>query len=289
MICVFDVESIPDFHLLARQFGYEGDALEIIKSAFEAQMQKSGSEFLPPCFHRIVSIASVVCDEYGHFIKVGHFGQKFIDSLSSQSDFLSSDFLDHLESTLLYEFWSFFNQKQPKLVSFNGRGFDLIALTLRAMRYNISAYGYFEQDNPAFNKNKWENYRQRYAERFHTDLLDALGAFGAVRNLNLDSVCQMLNLVGKYDMSGDQVHRLYLGSEDKKQALMTINHYCHSDVLNTYWLYLKYELLKGELLESDYYTILQGFLEKLPSDKPYSDIFKSTIQAHLDSYTAKGH
>lgn len=157
------------------------------------------------------------------------------------------------------------------------------------MRYNLNAWALFEQNNQAFNKTKWENYRQRYSEQFHTDLFDSLGQFGATRSLNLHSLCKMLDLVGKYDMSGSEVYETYLGGENTKEAklsaLETINHYCHSDVLNTYWLYLKYELLKGELLLEDYYHLLQILSEKLPQDKPYSAIFTQTLKKHISQAT----
>ena len=83
MLCVFDIETIPDFHLLSEYYGYEGSPLEIAKSAFEAQKQKSGSEFLPICFHRVISISSVIADDFGAFKKVGHLGGAFIESIHS--------------------------------------------------------------------------------------------------------------------------------------------------------------------------------------------------------------
>lgn len=302
MICVFDIETIPDFHLLADVFELGGSPLEIAKTAQNIQKEKSGSEFLPLCFHRVISISSVICDEFGAFKRVGHFGKNFLESLESKDaldsmdkdsklDFLSSEFLDELEKTLLQEFWLFFNKNNPKLVSFNGRGFDIPTLALRSMRYNLNAWALFEQNNQAFNKTKWENYRQRYSEQFHTDLFDSLGQFGATRSLNLHSLCKMLDLVGKYDMSGSEVYETYLGGKNTKEAklsaLETINHYCHSDVLNTYWLYLKYELLKGELLLEDYYHLLQILSEKLPQDKPYSAIFTQTLQKHISQATTQ--
>ncbi len=337
MICVFDIETIPDFHLLSRVYGYEGLPLEIAKEAFKAQYEKSGSEFLSPCFHRVISISSVICDEYGRFKKVGHFGGGFLDEVSAyvgangvdskncestrdskqrqnfiddngKIDFESETFLDSLEKQLISEFWQFFNKSNPRLVSFNGRGFDIPTLLLRAMRYDINAFAYYEQDNHALNKNKWQNYRQRYSEEFHTDLLDSLGSFGAMRTLSLNNLCAMLGLVGKYDMNGSQVFETYLCSdevfkeeieqehssadsnvirESKIKALMRINHYCHSDVLNTYWLYLKYELLKGSITEADYYDMLQVFYENLPQDKPYWAIFAETLQGHIRAYTSR--
>jgi len=287
MICVFDIETIPDTHLLAQTFGFSGSEIEICTQAFDYQAQKSGSEFLPIPFHRIISISSVLCDEFGHFIKVGNFGLKASEKFAQEKGELDSQTLDSLESGILKDFWEWFNTKQPNLVSFNGRGFDMVALTLRAMRYHIQAHAYFETDNPQYNKNKWENYRQRYSERFHTDLLDSLGGFGAVRGLSLDSVCKMCGIVGKYDMSGSQVYEVFFDPAfGRKEALDKIQEYCQSDVLNTYWLYLKYLLLKGELLLSDYGTILEEFRAKIPKNQGYFESFNTQITqelARLDS------
>lgn len=282
MICVFDIETIPDTHLLAQTFGFSGSELEICAQAFAHQAQKNGSEFLPIPFHRIISISSVLCDDFGHFIKVGNFGSKAKERFLQGGE-VDNASLDVLESGLLQEFWDWFNAKQPSLVSFNGRGFDMVALSLRAMRYHIQASAYFEIDNPQYNKNKWENYRQRYSERFHTDLLDSLGGFGAVRGLSLDSVCKMCGIVGKYDMSGAQVMEMFFDSAlGRDEALSKIEEYCQSDVLNTYWLYLKYLLLKGDLLLSDYGVILEEFRAKIPKDQGYYESFSTQITQEIE-------
>ena len=282
MICVFDIETIPDTHLLAQTFGFSGSELEICAQAFAHQAQKNGSEFLPIPFHRIISISSVLCDDFGHFIKVGNFGSKAKERFLQGGE-VDNASLDVLESGLLQEFWDWFNAKQPSLVSFNGRGFDMVALSLRAMRYHIQASAYFEIDNPQYNKNKWENYRQRYSERFHTDLLDSLGGFGAVRGLSLDSVCKMCGIVGKYDMSGAQVMEMFFDPVlGRDEALSKIEEYCQSDVLNTYWLYLKYLLLKGDLLLSDYGVILEEFRAKIPKDQGYYESFSTQITQEIE-------
>lgn len=280
MICVFDIETVPDIELV-RQY-YELDSslseVEICQHAFSAQKEKSGSEFLPIYWHRVVSIASVICDEYGKFIKVGNFGKKSAESTETKSNTDSSAFT-HLadERAILSDFLRFINSKEPRLVSFNGRGFDLPTIMLRAMKYNLSAFGYFESENASKTKNKWENYRARYSEKWHTDLLECLGNFGSVRNLNLDNVCKMLGIVGKYEVSGGDVYSLYYDKKDIEK----IDFYCQSDVLNTYWLYLKYAILKDELRLEDYAGILEDFKEKLPKDREYSQAFIANINAEL--------
>lgn len=280
MICVFDIETVPDIELV-RQY-YELDSslseVEICQHAFSAQKEKSGSEFLPIYWHRVVSIASVICDEYGKFIKMGNFGKKSAESTETKSNADSSAFA-HLadERAILSDFLRFINSKEPRLVSFNGRGFDLPTIMLRAMKYNLSAFGYFESENASKTKNKWENYRARYSEKWHTDLLECLGNFGSVRNLNLDNVCKMLGIVGKYEVSGGDVYSLYYDKKDIEK----IDFYCQSDVLNTYWLYLKYAILKDELRLEDYAGILEDFKEKLPKDREYSQAFIANINAEL--------
>jgi len=90
-------------------------------------------------------------------------------------------------------------------------------------------------------------------------------------------VCAMAGLPGKYDVHGDQVMELYFENKlDKIQA------YCESDVLNTYWLYLKYELLKGNLTSKDYMRALQLMFEKMPKERDYTEVFQSYIKKELE-------
>lgn len=263
MLCVFDCESVPDVALLREIYNFNGDDLAVCEMAFANQRELSGSEFLPIAFHKIISIAALICDDFGRFIKVGNFACDNADSHPNESEILG-DFLRYL------------NKNNPKLVSFNGRAFDLPTIMIRAMKYNLSAESYFEIDNAEHNKNKWDNYRARYSENFHIDLLDAISSFGAVRGLKLDIVCKMVGLVGKFDTSGDDVYRLFYEKKFKK-----IDEYCQSDVLNTYWLYLKYQLLQGKITLAEYMDLLNIFLEKMPKDKDYSEIFINAIKANL--------
>jgi predicted PolB exonuclease-like 3'-5' exonuclease len=259
MICIFDCETIPDIELIKKSYDVSGlSEYEGTIKAQEEYRQKHNSTFLPLPYHRLVALSAVIADEFGNFIKVGDFGE-------------GSD----KEVDIIAHFFRFIEDKNPKLVSFNGRGFDIPMLLIRAMKYNLSIPAYFDQNNPIIGKSKWENYRQRYAEHFHTDLLDSLGSFGAVRNLNLDTLCTMAGIPGKYDLSGDQVFELYYQGELDK-----IKEYCQSDVLNTYWLYLKYELLKGTLTIEDYYRFLTTMKEKLPK-LGYYDIFIEAINNEL--------
>ncbi len=269
MLCVFDIETIPSVSLCKEHFQLEeNDALKICERSFEKQKEKSGSEFLPLYLHEIISIAAVIGDDYGKFIKVGNFGQKH----ENREDFAS-------EKELLEDFFKYFNEKQPRLISFNGRGFDMPLLTLKALKYNLTLDAFYNQEN------KWENYRARYSEQFHLDLMDSLSHYGSVRGLNLNGVCSMMNIPGKFDVSGDLVHAIYFNPHlSQKEKKGIIDGYCQSDVLNTYWLFLKYEVLKGALNKEQYLGLLSDFLEKFPKEKPYSSVFINALEKEIREF-----
>lgn len=231
--------------------------------AMEIFKEKTGSEFLPICFHRVVSISAVIADGFGRFLRVS--------TLEGEN-----------ERDKIAKFLTFIEDFNPRLVSFNGRGFDLPMIMARAMCYDLSAAAYFETNDRDNNKSKWENYRSRYDGRFHLDLLDHISDFGAVRGLKLDHICASVGLPGKYDVHGDQVLQLYYGGEQAK-----IDEYCRSDVLNTYWLFLKYELLRGKITKDDYlnYIAVMGeFLQKECAGISYTPVFCDFIERELAAY-----
>ncbi|BCX79626.1 3'-5' exonuclease [Campylobacter sp. 19-13652] len=258
-ICIFDTETIPDVDALRAVYGYEGDDASVMQQAFEVQKNKTGSEFLPINFHKVVAISAVMADEFGKFERV--------NSIKATS-----------EGELINKFISFINSQNPRLISFNGRGFDMPMLMVRAMKYNLSCPTYF--DTSGDGKDKWTNYRSRYDGVFHLDLCDHIGDFGAARGIGLDAICKSVNIPGKYDTHGDDVFRLYLQDEIEK-----IEEYCESDTLNTYWLFLKYELLRGNITGLDYANHLLVMSEWLDENKPeqgYTEVFCIAIDNELE-------
>ena len=253
MICIFDCETIPDLELAKQNYEItQTDDILICEEIFDAQEEKTGSSFLPIPFHQVVTISAVIAKDDGNFVKVGTFNGD--------------------EREIIKDFFDFINKKKPKLISFNGRSFDMPMLLIRALKYNISIPAYFD------NSDKWNNYRSRYSEDYHLDLMDVLGGYGAVRGLKLDTLAQMSGLPGKFDVHGDEVYKLYFDGEIRK-----IKEYCESDVLNTYWLWLKYEVLKGNLLEDNYFLFLDNMAKNLEENKSYTPVFREFIQKELNN------
>lgn len=252
-ICVFDCESVPDVALIRRLYGFKGDDESVSKMALAAQKDESGNEFLPLPFHRIISICAVICDEFGAFIKVNK-----IDGDS--------------EREMIGNFFAFINKYEPRLVSFNGKGFDMPVLVLRALKYNIRANAYLDTIS-----DKWNNYKTRYNDQRHCDLFESLGAWRGVR---LDTVCAMAGLPGKYDTHGDEVMSLFYANKLDK-----IHEYCESDTLNTYMLFLKYELIKGNLSEEDYLSylsLMSEYIKTHKSERGYVQIFSNACESESE-------
>lgn len=257
MLCIFDIETIPDSELLRQIYAYEGDDEAVAKEGVKTQEEQTGSGFLPLPFHKVVAISAVIADDFGLFSKVS--------SIDGED-----------EKSLIRAFLGFIDKHNPKLISFNGRSFDMPLLMLRALKYNLSCPAYFDTDDKSLGKNKWEHYRARYSDRFHVDVMDHLGDFGAARGIRLDHACAMAGLPGKYDVHGDQVMELYFAGELEK-----IREYCESDVLNTYWLFLKYEQLKGNLTCKDYQRALELMASGLPKERNYTPVFNLSIEKEL--------
>lgn len=243
-ICVFDCEAVPDAALIRRTLGFEGSDEAVSLRALEWQKEQSGSEFLPLPYHQIVSICAVIADSFGRFIKVNK-----IDGED--------------EAQMLRNFFAFVDKTQPKLVSFNGKNYDCPLLILRALKHKIRAQTYLDTTD------KWNNYKTRFSELKHCDLLEVLGASGG--RLRLDSLCAMVGLPGKYEICGDAVLGLFYQNKLEK-----IHEYCESDALNTYLLFLRYELIKGNLSDADYAQYLHRVREYLGEKKAhraYKEVF----------------
>lgn len=248
-ICVFDCESIVDVELVKKQYNDEGDDFTISKNMISRYKEENGSEFLPLPYHKIISICAVIADNYGKFIKV--------NKIEGEN-----------EEQMIRNFFNFIEKFEPRLVSFNGKNYDMPLLVLRALKYNIKASTYLDTIS-----DKWNNYKTRFSELKHCDLFESFGGF---KGLKLDLICSMANLPGKYDVSGDQVLDLFYNGKIEK-----IHEYCESDVLNTYMLFLKYEFIKGNLNKEDfelYLNLMCEYINKYRQNSSYKDVFLNSCK-----------
>ena len=220
---VFDIETVPDTIAGRRLYDLDGLSEEdIARAMFTRRIQKTGgSDFLPPHMHRIVAISAVL--RRGDSINVWSLGDK-----------------DSPEAELITRFYDGLERYTPTLVSWNGSGFDLPVLHYRSLLNGVTARRYWESgdDDRDF---RYNNYLNRYHWR-HIDLMDVLAGFSPRAFAPLDEIAVMLGFPGKLGMSGADVWDVFLAGEIGK-----IREYCETDVVNTFLVYLKWEVVRGTL------------------------------------------
>ena len=108
---------------------------------------------------------------------------------------------------------------------------------------------------------KWDNYLNRFHLR-HTDLMDVLAGYQIRATAPLDRIAVLLDLPGKMGQSGAKVWDQYqLGQIEE------IRDYCETDVLNTFLIYLRWELLRGQLSQDMWRKeclLVKSELEEIP-------------------------
>ena len=224
---IIDTESVPDGKLLG-QVKYPGDNLAPEQAVAKAQEEAraasaNGSDFLPVTFQ--IPVAACV-------IRVGaDFRLQAITCLDAPQ-FRPRKIAEQFWSGLVAYRGKY--RDRIKLVTFNGRGFDLPLLELAAFRYGITGRDYFV------------NSRKRF-EGWHLDLMDWLTNFGACRLVGgLNLLSKLLGKPGKMSVQGDQVYALHQAGKGQE-----INDYCMFDTLDTYFVFLRTRVLTGEVTLDD--------------------------------------
>ena len=243
-ILVFDIETIPDIDSGKKIFNLEGlndkNAAELM---FSQRYQKTNgkSEFLQHYLHKIVAISVVL---------------KTNDKLSVWS--LGDE--NSTEAELLERFFEGIERYTPILVSWNGSGFDLPVIHYRSLIHGIVAQRYWENgdEDQSF---RWNNYLSRFHNR-HTDLMDVLSGYVNSARAPLNEISSILGFPGKMGMSGEKVWDYYLAHDIK-----SIRNYCETDALNTYLVYLKYQLIRGKLSNDLYLVECEGVQDMLKNEK----------------------
>jgi len=253
-VLVFDIETVPDVEGGRRLYGLEGlPDREVANIMFHKRRQETGSEFLRLHLHRIVAISLVL--RSGDMFKVWSLGEP-----------------DSSEAELVRRFFDGLERFTPTLVSWNGSGFDLPVLHYRALVHGIQAPRYWEmgEDDQTF---RWNNYISRYHFR-HTDVMDVLAGYQARANAPLDEVATLLGFPGKMGMSGAKVWDAFQAGD-----IVGIRNYCETDVLNTFLVYLRFELFRGRLTPQAYAAECARVREALEREgKPHFDEFLAAWQ-----------
>ena len=240
-VLAFDIETVPDIAGLRDLHGLDErlSDRDVAEFAFSRRRARTGHDFLPLHLHRVVAIACALRE-----------GDSFrVWALGGTQD---------AEGELIRRFFDGIEKYTPQLVSWNGGGFDLPVLHYRSLIHGVPAARYWDMgdDDRDF---RYNNYINRYHTR-HLDLMDLLALYQPRGNAPLDQLARLCGFAGKLGLDGSQVWEAYLAGRIEE-----IRSYCETDALNTYLLYLRYQLVRGAFDQSRYARecdIVRGVLGK---------------------------
>lgn len=250
-VLAFDIETVPDVEAGRRLFALEGLSDADVATAMYAkrrQETEGRSDFIRHHLQRVVAIAVVLRRE--DRLNVWSLGE-----------------IGSTEGELISRFFEGVERFTPTLVSWNGGGFDLPVLHYRGLLHGVAAPRYWENgdDDSSF---RYNNYLNRFHCR-HTDLMDVLSGYQSRAAASLDDIASMLGFPGKLGMHGSEVWQHY-----REGNLQGIRDYCETDVINTYLIYLRYEVIRGRLGQHAWEAECGRLREYLRNEaRPHFDAF----------------
>jgi 3'-5' exonuclease len=230
---VLDLETVPDEELVGAVDGEPTRPYaEQVHRLLAARRAQSGgrSDFLPIPYHRPIAACTLEAGARG--------GVLAVEDVACWTD-LRGD-----EGEFLAHAWR--RLEGRTLVTFHGRGFDLPVLELRSLKLGVPAPAWFSGG------------RQGEPED-HQDLLDLLSNGGVAPAAPLDLYAKLVGLPGKESVAGKDVAALYA-----RRAIDEITAYCMSDVVQTWLLFLRYQLTAGVLTPEGYARSAACCRDELP-------------------------
>lgn len=144
-------------------------------------------------------------------------------------------------------------KRRPCLVTWNGRGADLPLIALRCLRYGITFSHYYGE----------RDVRYRYSAEGHFDLMDFLADFGASKCAKLDVIARLCGWPGKIGtLDGAGVGAAVAAGEIDR-----VMNYCLVDVAQTAGVFLRVQLLRGELTLGGYQAAASQLLALVRQDE----------------------
>jgi predicted PolB exonuclease-like 3'-5' exonuclease len=232
---IWDLETVPDLAAFKRMSGTP----DITDEEAEALL---GDKFAKLPLHSIVCIGALIAER-------GDWGWRVVALGAPHTG-------ERTEREIIEAFVTRLEELRPQLVAFNGHGFDLPVLRYRALVHALPA--------PGLN---CRSYFNRYSEDC-LDLCDALASFDARGKIGLDALCRVLGLPGKPEgIDGSQVAEFV-----KAGRVQEVADYCETDVVNTYRVFLRYELFRSNISVEQYERSEANVVEMLRSkagEKPH--------------------
>lgn len=170
------------------------------------------------------------------------------------------------ERGILSDFAKFLEERRPTMVTFNGRGFDMPVIAARCFRHGIPLRHYYAS----------RDVRYRFSPDGHLDLMDYLADHGAAKPAKLDILAKLCGLPGKVGVDGKDVGPLVHAGR-----LQEVRDYCLCDVVQTAGVFLRTELLRGELDRERYRDAMGKLIHLVDTDPRVAPVALGLDRARL--------
>jgi predicted PolB exonuclease-like 3'-5' exonuclease len=226
-IVAFDIETIPDPDVGRRAQGIAGTDLEVVHEMVRRRLAETeGSTEYPQLpWHRVVCVCATILDPARRTVELRHLGGEALDEKR------------HLEG-----FYRLVGQElsSPRIVSWNGGGFDLPVMRYRAMVHGVAAPDFYRTDDDR----RFANYQSRCHD-LHVDVMDVLSGYGAAMRAGLGTMGELLGLPGKRFLE----RAIYDHVLDGEAAFVV--EYCKLDTVETLLVFLVWAFHAGHLSKPD--------------------------------------
>jgi len=208
-IVAFDIETIPDPDLGRRLLSLTGSDADVVHELVRRRLAETdgGTEHPQQPWQRIVSVCATTLDPERGTVEILALGGDALDERSHVEGFFR-----HVDG----------GARSPRLVSWNGGGFDLPVLRYRAMMLGIAAPDFYRDAD----ERRWNNYQGRYHD-LHVDVMDVLSGYGASMRVGLGTLSQVLGLPGKAFLSRPIYEHVLAGEGE------LVTEYCKLDTVET--------------------------------------------------------
>jgi 3'-5' exonuclease len=267
-ILCFDLETIPDAAGLRRLGSFDSalDDVAGVEVVRAARRESHGNDFFPHYLQRIWVVGCAFRDDEG--FRVRCLGD-------------THGATDAEEIARIRSFFKVVEKHTPQIVSWNGSGFDFPVLHHRALIQGVPAPRYWEQgeDDRDF---KYNNYLSRYHSR-HLDLMDVISGYQSRAFVPLDQLAQLCGFAGKLGEDGSKVWQSFCDGQGE-----SVRAYCETDVVNTYLLFCRFKLMRGDWLEAQYQAELRLVRDSLAAliGDPASPLQGEHWKRYLDASPA---
>ena len=242
-LLIFDIETIPCVSSGRRLLNLDEQTPDetVRQKLIDYHFNATGNSFPRQPFHQVLCISFLLCE-----VENTEEGESYIIKKIKTGGRNGES-----EAEILEQFCGFLQKYKPRIISFNGKTFDLPVIQYRSMMHKIPCPWLYSREMS-----------YKFNHEPHCDLIDAFSNFGSSARVKMSEVCALLNIPCKQSGSGDEVLNMY-----KNGQIEEVCDYCQEDVLCTYMLYLNYQMHNGKISLRIFENCMEKAKELLDGDK----------------------